>query len=183
MKHIEYKPFFAALLALTVIGMAASLATLGVRADDEVTILTASLRGVNEVPAINSNATATFRAVIHSDGSITFKETFSGLTSNAIFSHIHFGEVHVGGGVMIFLCGGGGQPACPVATSGTIEGTITPANVTGPTSQGVTPGDLASALRAVRQGAGYVNLHSVNFPAGEVRGQVIVHHGEPDDEN
>ncbi len=172
MKHIEYKPFFAALLALTVIGMAASLATLGVRADD-----------VNEVPAINSNATATFRAVIHSDGSITFKETFSGLTSNAIFSHIHFGEVHVGGGVMIFLCGGGGQPACPVATSGTIEGTITPANVTGPTSQGVTPGDLASALRAVRQGAGYVNLHSVNFPAGEVRGQVIVHHGEPDDEN
>src|SRR6266702_4617551 len=106
MKHIEYKPFFAALLALTVIGMAASLATLGVRADDEVTILTASLRGVNEVPAINSNATATFRAVIHSDGSITFKETFSGLTSNAILSHIHFGEVHVKGDVMIFLCGG-----------------------------------------------------------------------------
>jgi len=183
MKHIEHKPFLAALLAVTAVGLAACLATLGVRADDEVTILTASLRGVNEVPAINSNATATFRAVIHSNGSITFKETFSDLTSNAILSHIHFGKVHVAGGVMIWLCGGGGQPPCPAATSGTFEGTITAANVTGPTSQGVTAGDLASALRAVREGAGYVNLHSVNFPAGEARGQVIVHRGEGDDEN
>ena len=81
---------------------------------------------------------------------------------------------------MIFLCGGGGQPACPAATSGTFTGSITPANVTGPTAQGITPGDLASALRAIRQRAGYVNLHSVNFPGGEVRGQVIVHHGDDD---
>ena len=79
---------------------------------------------------------------------------------------------------MIFLCGGGGQPACPAATSGTYSGSITPANVTGPTAQGITAGDLASALRAIRQNAGYVNVHSVNFPGGEIRGQVIVHHGD-----
>ena len=150
--------------------------------DDDVTVLTASLRGANEVPAINSDGRASFRAVIHQDGSITFTETFSGLTSNAILSHIHFGEIHVSGGVMVWLCGGGGQPACPAATSGTFSGTITAANVTGPTSQGVAAGDLTSALRAVRQGAGYVNLHSVNFPAGEIRGQVIVHHHDDDDE-
>jgi hypothetical protein len=148
-----------------------------VAGDDDFT-LTAELRGVNEVPAINSNATASFKAAIHADGSITFTETFQNLTSNAIFSHIHFGENHVAGGVMIWLCGGGGQPACPAATSGTFSGSITPANVTGPTAQGITAGDLASALRAIRQGAGYVNLHSVNFPAGEVRGQVTVHHGD-----
>jgi len=148
-----------------------------VRAEDVIN-LTASLRGVNEVPAINSDATASFRATIEPNGSITFTETFTNLGSNAILSHIHFGEVHVAGGVMIWLCGGGGQPACPAATSGTFSGTITAANVTGPTSQGITAGDLNSALRAIRQGAGYVNLHSVNFPAGEVRGQVIVHHGD-----
>jgi hypothetical protein len=148
--------------------------------DDDVIALTADLQGANEVPAINSNATASFKAAIHEDGSITFTETFQNLTSNAILSHIHFGKDHVAGGVMIFLCGGGGQPACPVATSGTFSGNITPANVTGPTAQGITAGDLASALRAIRQGAGYVNLHSVNFPGGEVRGQVIVHHGDDD---
>ena len=167
-------------LLSTLLLLTFSVAT--VASDDDVTILTASLRGANEVPAINSDGRASFRAVIHENGSITFTETFSGLTSNAIFSHIHFGEVHVSGGVMIWLCGGGGQPACPASTSGTISGTITAANVTGPTSQGITAGDLASALRAVRQGAGYVNLHSVNFPAGEVRGQVIVHPGDESNE-
>jgi CHRD domain len=152
----------------------------GAASDDDVITLRASLRGAHEVPAINSNGTASFTATIHEDGTINFTETFSNLTSNAILSHIHFGEEHVAGGVMIFLCGGGGQPACPAAASGTFSGTITAANVTGPTAQGVTAGDLASALRAIRQGAGYVNLHSVNFPAGEIRGQVRVHHGDGD---
>jgi CHRD domain-containing protein len=165
-------------LLLVLLVLAFSIST--VAWDDDVIALTADLRGANEVPAINSNATASFKAAIHEDGSITFTETFQNLTSNAIFSHIHFGKDHVAGGVMIFLCGGGGQPACPAATSGTFSGSITPANVTGPTAQGVTPGDLVSALRAIRQGAGYVNLHSVNFPGGEVRGQVIVHHGDDD---
>ncbi|MFI5096574.1 MAG: CHRD domain-containing protein [Candidatus Acidiferrales bacterium] len=163
------------ILLLLLLVLAFSISTV---AGDDVITLTAELRGANEVPAINSNATASFKAAIHQDGSITFTETFQNLTSNAIFSHIHFGKDHVAGGVMIFLCGGGGQPACPAATSGTFSGSITPANVTGPTAQGVTAGDLASALRAIRQDAGYVNLHSVNFPGGEVRGQVIVHHGD-----
>jgi len=166
------KFLLSALLVLTF-----SLATAA--GDDDITTLTASLRGANEVPAVNSNGSASFLAVFHEDGTIAFTETFTGLTSNAILSHIHFGEVHVAGGVMIWLCGGGGQPACPAATSGSFSGTITHANVTGPTSQGISAGDLASALRAVRQGAGYVNLHSVNFPAGELRGQVVVH---PNDE-
>jgi hypothetical protein len=121
-----------------------------------------------------------FRATIDPNLNSTFTETFQNLSSNAILSHIHFGEVHVAGGVMIWLCGGGGQPACPAATSGTFSGTITAANVTGPTSQGITAGGLASALRAIRQGAGYVNLHSVNFPAGEIRGQVSVDQGDND---
>jgi hypothetical protein len=165
-------------LLFVLLVLAFSIAT--VAGDDDVITLTADLHGVNEVPAINSNATGSFKATIQENGSITFTETFQDLTSNAIFSHIHFGKVHVAGGVMIFLCGGGGQPACPAATSGTFSGSITPANVTGPTAQGITAGDLASALRAIRQDTAYVNLHSVNFPGGEVRGQVIVHPGDDD---
>jgi len=69
---------------------------------------------------------------------------------------------------MIFLCGGGRQPACPAATSGTISGTTMAANVTGPTSQGIAAGDLTSALEAVREGNAYANMHSPMFPLGEI---------------
>jgi hypothetical protein len=64
------------------------------------------------------------------------------------------------------------QPACPAATHGTITGTITAANVTGPTNQGIAPGDLNSALEAVRDGVSYANMHTTMFPASEIRGQV-----------
>jgi len=145
---------------------------------DDVVSLRARLQGANEVPAINSNGTALFTSTIHPDGSITFKVTFENLTSNLILSHLHFGKEHVAGGVMIFLCGGDSQPACPAVTSGSFEGTITAANVTGPGGQGITAGDLASALRAIRQGAAYANIHTVKFPGGELRGQVVVRDGD-----
>ena len=73
---------------------------------------------------------------------------------------------------MIFLCGGGNQPACPAATSGNITGTITAANVTGPTGQGIAVGDLDSALAEVRAELSYANMHTTLFPGGEIRGQV-----------
>src|SRR6476646_3893709 len=169
------------LVVLCVFGLCAI--SLAAGDGDDVITLRATLRGSHEVPAINSNGTATFKATIHPDGTINFKVTFANLTSNAILSHLHFGEDHVAGGVMIFLCGGDSQPACPAATFGSFEGTITAANVTGPAGQGITAGDLASALRAVRQGASYANLHSANFPGGELRGQVTVHRGDRDDDD
>ena len=130
----------------------------------------ASLAGGNEVPPINSAGTAAFDMTIRD--TITFSLTFSGLSSPLIFSHLHFAPSKVAGGVMIFLCGGGNQPACPAATSGTITGTITAANVTGPTGQGINPGDLNSALEAVRSDLSYANMHTTMFPGGEIRGNV-----------
>jgi len=130
----------------------------------------ASLAGGNEVPPINSAGTAAFEMTI--SDTITFSLTFSGLSSPLVVSHLHFAPSKVAGGVMIFLCGGGNQPACPAATSGTITGTITAANVTGPTAQGITAGDLTSALEAVRDGLSYANMHTTSFPGGEIRGNV-----------
>jgi len=131
----------------------------------------ATLAGGNEVPPINSAGTGAFQMTIQ-PGTITFSLTFSGLSSNLTVSHLHFAPSKVAGGVMIFLCGGGNQPACPAATSGTITGTITAANVTGPGGQGITPGDLDSALEAVRSDLSYANMHTTNFPGGEIRGNV-----------
>ena len=136
--------------------------------------LKAFLKGINEVPPTASTASGTFVATPNGDGTFSFTLTFSGLAANAAFSHIHFAPTKVAGGVMIFLCGGGGQPACPDATSGTVNGTFSSANVVGPTGQGVAAGDLTTALKQIVQGAGYVNIHDATFPAGEIRGQVFL---------
>ena len=147
-----------------------------VRADDDnkVIVWRATMLGAEEVPPISSTATGSFTATLHPNGNIDFRLTFEGLTQNATVAHIHFGQKNVAGGVMIFLCGGGNQPPCPAATSGVVEGTITAANVTGPAAQGVDPGELAEALRAVNDGEGYANVHNAKFTGGEVRGQIRV---------
>ena len=131
----------------------------------------ANLGGENEVPPINTAGSGAFRMrIVGSD--ISFSLSFSDLSSALTMAHLHFAPTKVSGGVMIFLCGGGGQPDCPAATSGTITGTITAANVVGPTTQGIDVGDLDSALEAVRAGLSYANMHTVNFDSGEIRGKV-----------
>jgi hypothetical protein len=140
-------------------------------ANSQTERFSARLSGAEEVPPINTAGTGNFEMTIQ-PGTITFSLTFSNLTSPLGVAHLHFAPSKVNGGVMIFLCGGGGQPDCPATTEGTITGTITAANVTGPAAQGIEPGDLDSALEAVRNGLSYANLHTANFGGGEIRGQV-----------
>ena len=78
----------------------------------------------------------------------------------------------VNGAVVIFLCGGGGTPACPGPTSGTVTGTITAASVLGVGTQEITAGDLDDVFAAIDAGVAYVNLHTVNSPGGAIRGQI-----------
>jgi CHRD domain len=142
---------------------------------DTTQVFSAKLLGDNEVPPINSAGTATFRMEVDTSTTpptIHFTLTFANLTGTATASHLHFAQFNVGGGVMIWLCGGGGQPACPAATSGTVAGTITSANVNGLPLQGIAAGDLTSALEAVGEGESYANLHTTSFGSGEIRGQV-----------
>jgi hypothetical protein len=134
-------------------------------------VFTAKLLGDSEVPPINSNGKADFKMEIVGN-TITFTLTYSGLSASPAVAHLHFAPTKVAGGIMIFLCGGGNQPNCPAATSGTITGTIVAANVVGPAAQGIAAGDLTSALEAVDEGLSYANIHTANFPAGEIRGQV-----------
>jgi hypothetical protein len=77
----------------------------------------------------------------------------------------------VNGGVITFLCGGGDKPACPTR-SGTVRGVIDPADVIGPEAAGIVSGEFAELVRAMRNGATYVNVHSVNHPGGELRGNI-----------
>jgi CHRD domain-containing protein len=129
----------------------------------------ASLSGYLETPSVSTAGSGSFRLRIH-DESIDFSLSFRNLTDPAAVAHIHFGRPDVAGGVSVFLCGGGGRPACPA--SGTVTGTIVPANVVGPTAQGITANEFAELVRAIRHGATYVNIHTPTFPNGEIRGNI-----------
>lgn len=79
---------------------------------------------------------------------------------------------------MVFYCtnlGNGpvGTQLCPGTTSGSVSGRITAADVIGgAAAQGVAAGEFAEVLRAIREGAVYVNVHTTLFPGGEIRGQL-----------
>jgi hypothetical protein len=78
--------------------------------------------------------------------------------------------------VSAFLCSNlagapAGTQACPAAPA-TISGTVTPAQVVGPSGQGIDPMEFDELVRAIRAGVTYVNVHSETFPGGEIRGQL-----------
>ena len=136
-----------------------------------------TLTGYQEAtPAgVSSTATGTFSAEIDDDAQvITYRLTYVGLSGPALFSHVHFGNRFDSGGVSFFLCGGSTKPACPAGTTteAVVTGTVTPADVIGPASQGIAPGEWNEIVDAMRAGVAYVNVHSPQFPAGEIRGQI-----------
>jgi hypothetical protein len=154
---------------LGVVVAALPTATLGVNSTE----FHAKLTGYNENPAINTDGFATLKLRLDdATQTISFRLEYSGLTGAPGAAHIHLGQVHVNGGVMVFFCGGGGQPACPPAAAGVVSGTITSANVIGPTAQGVAVGNITAVFNAIRSDAAYANMHTVAFPAGEIRGQI-----------
>jgi hypothetical protein len=140
----------------------------------KVPMATASLKGINEVPSIITNASGSFSATIAADH-VDFTLTFSGLTGDTLFAHIHAGQRHTLGGVMVFLCnntttGPAPQP-CPHG-AGTVTGTFSAADVIGPAGQGVDPAEFAALLQAIASGASYANVHTSVFQTGEIRGQL-----------
>ncbi len=159
-------------LLIVVAGAGLMLALLApVVAGDGGNKFKASLNGYLETPSVSTAATGSFRARIHSTW-IDFTLTDQNLTAAPLFAHIHFGRPDVAGGVAVFLCGGGGKPACPAATSGTVTGTIVAADVVGPAGQGISATEFAEVVRAIRHGATYANVHTPMFPAGEIRGNI-----------
>jgi len=129
----------------------------------------------NNTGAILTNGTGKLTLDVGQD-SATYRLTYSDLGSNVTQAHIHFGKLHVAGGIFAFLCtnlGNGplGTPACPPA-GGTIIGTISPASIIAVPGQNITAGDFGALLAAVGSNTAYANVHTVKFPAGEIRGQV-----------
>jgi hypothetical protein len=134
------------------------------------------LNGYEENPDISTVATGSFKARLSDDGtSLAYELRYSGLEGGpATASHVHFGKRAVNGGVSFFLCGGGTKPACPAGTTteAVVTGTVTAADVIGPTGQGIPAGGFDEILAAMRAGHAYLNVHNATFAGGEIRAQI-----------
>jgi hypothetical protein len=194
----------ALLLASCALGLGFAAPVL---ADDDHHRVRADLSGFNEVlfsggnpiatpptaatlvGAVSTPARGTFRATIDNGGAlIRYRLSYRDLRAPVSQAHIHFGQRHTVGGIVVWLCQTAGTPApaavaaatpiCPA--SGTVEGTIGPGQVLALTAQGFAAGDFNELVRAVRAGATYANVHSSSpagtpqsgFPGGEIRGQI-----------
>ncbi len=151
-------------------------------ADSNRRTLRADLEAFSEVPAISSTASGDFSIQIAKDGlSAEYELEYENISATVLFAHIHLGQKDVNGGIMAFLCGGNSKPApCPTP-GGKVTGTIVASDIIGPAGQGVTAGEFAEFIRAIRAGKAYANVHSQNFPGGEIRGQIRGNNGHHDD--
>jgi hypothetical protein len=177
--------------------LAASLVATGVGAQkhSNVSHVSAALEGHHEVPAVLSpNAEGTFTAVIDDDAQmIHYALTFTGLQSPVTQSHIHIAQPDVNGGIVVWFCQTAAAPdpvnsatqQCPV-NGGTISGTIVPSDVRVQATQGL-PAALSPSekfnrvVAAIRSGVAYANVHTVQSPGGEIRGQIQVGGGHKGD--
>jgi len=126
----------------------------------DVPSVTADLAGANEVPPVETTGSGAVIAQL--DGlELTLSGTFTGLESDYntdIGSHIHGGAAGENGPVLI--------PLDPTLDADLRGGTFEAANNTYTLTQ-----SQADSLLA---GLFYVNIHSVDDPSGEIRGQLYV---------
>lgn len=145
----------------------------------------AHLNGYQETTgpgSISTTGRGSLRLRVEDDG-IHYRLRYSNIEGGTVLqAHIHFAQRHVAGGIIAFLCAGSEDPC--TTPNGDIDGVITPAEIIGPNGQGIEPGSFAEAVRAIRAGATYANVHTTRWPAGEIRGQILKGHrrgGDRDD--
>jgi hypothetical protein len=144
---------------------------------DRGTDFKARLKSLNEVPSVVTGASGKFEGDLNRAGDqIAWELRYEGLEGTVTQAHIHVGQRHTNGGISVFFCtnlgnGPAGTQACPPSPA-RISGTFTAADVVGPAGQGVSPGEFADLLKALKAGAAYANVHSTLAPGGEIRGQI-----------
>jgi hypothetical protein len=128
----------------------------------------ATLNGANEKPnAVTTPATGTATYTL-TGNTLTYTITVTGLTSTSTMSHIHLGSGAVAGPVIVPYTVYAIQNG--LVTTGTID-LSNPVSSNSATLANTISGDSLKVL--LNNGNAYTNVHTLNFPAGEIRGQII----------
>jgi len=143
------------------------------------TTFVGNLAGANEVPLVVSPGTGLATVVLDPTAqTIQVNVTFSGLTSNDVAAHIHCcAPLGTNAGVATTV------PAFPGFPLGVTSGTYSSAlfDLTQPTIynpafvtlQGGLSQAEAALIAGIQTGMTYFNIHTVNNPGGEIRGQLF----------
>jgi hypothetical protein len=124
----------------------------------------AKLSGKEEVPPNESPSTG-FAWVKITDDKIGYEVNVTDMDKvNA--AHIHLAEAGKNGPVVLTLFKGGPTEQ--------VNGTVGEANVTASNLEGPMKGkDITDLVTAMKNGTTYVNVHTTDFPEGEIRGQLM----------
>ena len=126
-------------------------------------IFTTTLSGANEVPARSTGANGFSQIIIDGDR-VHYAVEIDDIT-NVFAAHIHTGATGANGPVRVtFFNVPQSSPLSVSAKHILAEGTFTASDVSGIA--------FADLLAAIRAGTAYVNVHTTQFPGGEIRGQL-----------
>jgi hypothetical protein len=146
-----------------------------------------NLLGGNENPPVISEGSGSFTATTEGDA-IAFELNYDVASPESPESDVQQAHLHVAnpgnnGSIVVFLCSnlgnvppGATAQACP-PSPGTVTGNIVAADVLAasegdPPVEIIAAGDLEGLKLLIDQSSVYVNVHTVDHPAGEIRGQM-----------
>jgi hypothetical protein len=170
------KPLLSAFLFATAVTFAGSSAALAT----PITF-TANLTGAAEIPPVSTTGTGFATVVLDPDAhTLQVDVTFSGLSSGTTASHIHccISSVQPPNGNLMVATTTPSFTGFPMGvTSGhfvttldlTQSSSFNPAFVANPAVGSVGAAELALEA-AIEAGTAYLNIHTSNFPTGEIRG-------------
>jgi hypothetical protein len=158
------------LLAVVVGGIACNSSTSGLQTAYMATLTNGSI--VPDTVTGPSSAGATFTMNVNGStvsGTLTITNDPTQPADSFTVGHIHTGAAGSSGAVLINLCGVSlGLPAC----RGTVNWTYTSVN-NATQDAAVSYSSFVSSLGTGTENSNYVQLHSTQDPAGEIRGQIL----------
>lgn len=141
--------------------------TVVVQASGNAPNFTALLNGANERPtaaATQGNGAASFTVT---GGTVSYVITFARLTNAPTMAHLHgAGNASQVAGVLVNFPVTG-----QTSNTGVLTGSFTAADIRG--AGGQPPISIDSVFTLMRTSHAYVNVHTAQFPGGEIRGQTV----------
>lgn len=133
----------------------------------------AHLSGAEEVPPVDTKATGQSTFQLDTDATeLRYRVTVANI-EDVTQAHIHCGATGVNGPVVAFLFGPDADGTSPNGILA--QGTLTDADVIPLADSAACPGGVANFAEMVdkiRSGNAYVNVHTQQWPGGEIRGQL-----------